>query len=122
MAAVFSSLTKEGLKLLGEKVLPMNPMNISTANNKKITMGVFYRPPNSNLTVLEDLQNSLSNITTTDIVLLGDFNLGEIDWANNRSLRNSEHHIQLFDMIQDNFMHQLVNKPRPKHIGPRTND
>ena len=74
-------------------------------------MGVFYRPPNSNLTVLEDLQNSLSNITTTDIVLLGDFNLSEIDWANNRSLRNSEHHILLSDIIQDNFMHQLVNEP-----------
>ena len=74
-------------------------------------MGVLYKPPNSNLTVLEDLQNSLSNITTTDIVLFGDFNLGEIDWANNRSLRNSEHHILLFDIIQDNFMHQLVNEP-----------
>ena len=74
-------------------------------------MGVFYRPPNSKLAVLEDLQNSLSNITTTDIVLLGDFNLSEIDWANNRSLRNSEHHILLSDIIQDNFMHQLVNEP-----------
>ena len=34
-------------------------IDILTANNKKKTMGVFYRPPNSNLTVLEDLQNSL---------------------------------------------------------------
>ena len=73
-------------------------------------MGVFYRPPNSNLKVLQDLQNSLSNITT-DTILIGDFNLSEFDWANNRSRRCSEHHTLLLDIIQDNFLHQLVDRP-----------
>ena len=36
-------------------------IDVSTTNNRKITMGVFYRPPDSNLNVLQDLQNSLSN-------------------------------------------------------------
>ena len=79
-------------------------------------MGVFYRPSNSNLKVLQDLQNSLSNITT-DTILIGDFNLSEFDWANNRSLRCSEHHTLLLDIIQDNFLHQLVDGPtRDKNI------
>ena len=49
-------------------------IDIIIANNRKIVMGVFYRPPNSNLKVLEDLQNSLSDIKTNDMILLGDFN------------------------------------------------
>ena len=36
-------------------------IDVSTTNNRKITMGVFYWPPDSNLNVLQDLQNSLSN-------------------------------------------------------------
>ena len=34
--------------------------------NGKIVMGELYRPPNSNIKVLEDLQNSLSDIKTND--------------------------------------------------------
>ena len=87
-------------------------IDINTANNRKIVMGVLYRPPNSNLKVLEDLQNSLGNIKTNDMILLGDFNLSEIDWTNNRLLKTSEHHV-----VQDNFLHQLVNKPtRDKNL------
>ena len=33
-------------------------IDVITTNNRKITMGVFYLPPNSNLKVLQDLQNS----------------------------------------------------------------
>ena len=92
-------------------------IDIIIAGNKKIVMGVLYRPPNSNLKVLEDLQNSLSNIQTNDTILLGDFNLSEIDWANNRLLKTSEHHELLIDIVQDNFLHQLVNEPtRDKNL------
>ena len=33
-------------------------IDIIIAGNRKIVMGVLYRPPNSNIKVLEDLQNS----------------------------------------------------------------
>ena len=86
-------------------------IGISTANNIVIVMGVFYRPPHSNLKVLEDLQNSLGDIKTNDRILL------EIDWANNRLLKNSEHHALVIDIVQDNFLHQLVNEPtRDKNL------
>lgn len=92
-------------------------MDIIIANNRKIVMGVFYRTPSSNLKVLQDLQNSLSDIKTNDMILLGDFNLSEINWANNRLLKTSEHHALLIDIVQDNFLHQLVNEPtRDKNI------
>jgi len=51
-----------------ESELPF--IDIVIANNRKIVMGVFYRPLNSNLKVLEDLQNSLSDIKTNDLILV----------------------------------------------------
>lgn len=78
----------------------------------KITMGVYYRPPNSNLQPLEDLRDALDNIsTTTNLILLGDFNLSEFDWVNNRPLTNSEHHTLLQDIVHENFLSQIVNEP-----------
>ena len=69
-------------------------VDITTENNKKLTIGVFYRPPNSNLKPLQDLQTCLTNITTTDLLVIGDFNLREFDWSTNQPTKTSEHHTQ----------------------------
>ena len=92
-------------------------VDITTKNNKKLTIGVFYRPPNSNLKSLQDLQTCLINITTTDLLVIGDFNLSEFDWATNQPTKTAEHHNLLSEIIQDNFLHQLVDEPtREKNI------
>ena len=67
-------------------------IDIIIENNRKIVMGVFYGPPNSNLKVLEDLKNSLNDIKTNNMILHEYFNLSKINWANNRLLKTSEHH------------------------------
>lgn len=56
-------------------------VDIITDGEKKLTIGTFYRPPNSDLKPLEDLRSCLSLITTTDLLITGDFNLSEFDWT-----------------------------------------
>ena len=44
------------------------------------------------------------------LILLGNFNLLEIDWLKNRALRQSDIYT-LMDVVQDNFLTQLINEP-----------
>ena len=86
-------------------------VDFHSSSRKTLTLGVFYRPPNSNLKPLEDLQSALNNLSTPELVLMGDFNLSEFDWTNNTPLTGSEPHMLLTDIIQDNFLTQLVDQP-----------
>ena len=79
--------------------------------DKKLTIGVFYRPPNGDLEPLKDLQKVLGEISSTDIILLGDFNVSEIDWNNIRSLRDTPLHNLLIEIVHDNFFTQMVSQP-----------
>ena len=79
--------------------------------NRKLTLGVFYRPPNNDPKPLEDLQAALQEFSTNELILLGDFNLPEIDWLNNRVLRQSDIYTFMMDIVQDNFLAQLINEP-----------
>ena len=44
------------------------------------------------------------------MIIIGDFNLSEFDWTTNQPTKYSEHHVLLSDIIQDNFLQQLVDK------------
>lgn len=79
--------------------------------NRKVTLGVFYRPPNNDPKPLEDLQAALQEFSTNELILLGDFNLPEIDWLNNRVLRQSDIYTLMMDIVQENFLTQLINEP-----------
>ena len=57
---------------------------------RKVTLGVFYRPPNTDPKPLEDLQAVLRKFSKNELILLGNFNLAEINWLNNRVLRQSD--------------------------------
>jgi hypothetical protein len=48
-------------------------------------------------------------------VLLGDFNLPDFSRSNNTALSNSENYSILMDIIQDNFLTQLVTEPTREH-------
>ena len=57
---------------------------IPLKNSGSYFLGVFYRPPSSDMNYLEGLKRSLETVTVvsdhTKIVLLGDFNFPDIDW------------------------------------------
>ena len=71
--------------------------------NRKITLGVFYRLPGNDPKPLE--------LSLNELILLSDFNLPEIDWLNNRVLRQSDIYTLTMDVVKDNFLTQLVNEP-----------
>ena len=79
-------------------------------NDRKITVGAFYRPPNADTKPLLDMQDVLQNSTYQDLVIIGDFNLPGIDWFDIRATCDSANNSLLIDIIQDNFLTQLVNE------------
>ena len=80
-------------------------------NDRKITVGALYRPPNADTKPLLDMQDVLQNSTFQDLVIIGDFNLPGIDWLDGRAACDSANNSLLIDIIQDNFFPQLVNEP-----------
>ena len=86
-------------------------VDLLLSHNRKITLGVFYRPLNNDPKPLEDLQAVLQEFSTNELILLGDFNLPEIDWLNNKVLRQSDIYTLMMDVVQDNFLTQLINEP-----------
>lgn len=81
------------------------------SNKKKLTLRVFYRLPNNDLKPLEDLKLALNQISPTELILVGDFNLSAIDWNIPRVLDNSSKYELLLDTVQDHFLTQLVTSP-----------
>ena len=79
-------------------------------NDRKITVGAFYRPPNADTKPLLDMHVVLQNSTYQDLVIIGDFNLPGIDWFDVRATCDSANNSLLIDIIQDNFLTQLVNE------------
>lgn len=56
--------------------------------NKKILVGSFYRPPNSNALIFSDIENSIGMAFDTgiaDIIILGDFNINMLNEQSARS-------------------------------------
>ena len=82
------------------------------SHKRRITLGVFYRPPGGDTKPLEDLRICIQELNSTaELILLGDFNLPDIDWSCNRALHQSDIYVHLIDIIQDNFLTQLVREP-----------
>ena len=87
-------------------------IDILLSKNRKITFGVFYRPPNNETKPLEDLQTALQETALrNDLIVVGDFNLGTFGWENTCALNNSVNYTLLLDIVYDNFLIQLVNSP-----------
>ena len=50
-------------------------------------------------------------LLANELILLGDFNLQEIDWLKTRALRQSDVYTLFMDIVQDNVLTQLVKEP-----------
>ena len=79
-------------------------------------VGVFYRPPSSDLTYLEGLARSLDKVSLisehANILLLGDFNLPDIDWDLISPLQPNSLSDYFCDYILNFFsLSQLINQP-----------
>ena len=86
---------------------------ISLEHQKSLTIGAFYRPPNTGAEVLDQLHLSLSrfaNNCSKVIMLAGDFNLPDIDWTIptiKNQCRTPAIHNQLLNTLADHSLSQL---------------
>ena len=82
------------------------------SHERRITLGEFYRPPGGDTKPLEDRRICIQELNSTaELILVGDFNLPDIDWSCNRALHQSDNNALLIDLIQDNCLMQLVTEP-----------
>ena len=80
--------------------------------------GVFYHPPNSDATILEEMNAAISTIPGNySIVLCEDFNVPNIDWSVTTPTVSSPVNSTFCSLVHDNFLTQLVSSPtRGDHI------
>ena len=85
-------------------------------NCKTLYLASFYRPPNSTPDVLVQLHDSINEVFTKtfshpNIVIGGDFNLGDIDWNTAPYSGPSAQHQTLLHLIDDFSLSQHVKEP-----------
>ena len=88
---------------------------IATKPFSRVLVGVFYRPPSSDIDYLKELERSLSLIERSgnnlSILLLGDFNLPQIVWSTPSPTCPDSLSSTFCTIIADYFFHQLVLQP-----------
>ena len=88
---------------------------IATKPFSRVLVGVFYRPPSSDIDYLKELERSLSLIERSgnnlSILLLGDFNLPQIVWSTPSPTCPGSLSSTFCTTIADYFFHQLVLQP-----------
>ena len=91
----------------------------------RLHLEFFYRPPNNSVEPLVDLSASLDEFNdSAEIVLVGDFNLPDIDWSTNSVFRDTDLNCRLMDILLDHFMSQQVLELTrgKKHLRSRDNN
>jgi exonuclease III len=84
-----------------------------TLANFVFTVGGVYRPPTSNINEDNALYNNIRSFTDTTktLVILGDFNLPEIEWPLGHLHRFHSSSSLFLDMYTDTNLNQLVDQP-----------
>ena len=81
-----------------------------TAKTKKICVSVVYRRPSQILDTDTDMYASLQNtLKNNDAIILGDFNLPEINWQDFSFVESESR--RLINFTEDNFLYQHVTEP-----------
>ena len=83
-------------------------------NNDVLTVGNIYRSPNSsveNFNKLTEMMKNMSRRTFLHLLVLGDFNIKEIDWNSNTTTVGENHMSSLFlECIRDCYLYQHVRE------------
>ena len=84
-----------------------------TRKDQSVLIGSFYRPPNTDLSVLQELENSIEKAHHAAKKAPSDFNLPGIDWDIHKTKLNAHHKLQcqcLLDIADDFHLRQLVKE------------
>ena len=89
-------------------------------SRRKILAVVFYRPQDTDLEYLKQLKKTFllaSKAKFDQILVIGDFNLSEIDWQTGMAIAGDCLHNYFTKLVKDNYLWQLVDFPtRGKNI------
>ena len=90
-------------------------VNIRLENRDSLLIGGIYRSPQSsdeNNKLLFDLLNKLKEETYSNIIIMGDFNMPEINWELWTTSRSENHHSYRFlECLRDSFLEQPITHP-----------
>ena len=95
-------------------------VKIDLRNNDKLHIVLIYRSPSSqdvNNTYLNNLLEEVCQKGTSHVLLLGDFNFGNIDWKSSFSADATE--MKFLDTMIDKGLHQHVER-ETRHRGNNT--
>ena len=100
-------------------------ISLDFSNSEKVIIGCIYRSPSSsdyNNEQLLHMFNKTKNLKFKSLVIVGDFNLKEIDWRNFHVHTRPDHiAVKVFDSLNDLFLEQLVNEPTRHRQGEQAN-
>ena len=88
-------------------------IEINTISSHDILIGTIYRSLSSleNDNTLCDLLRVVTNIKHDHLIITGDFNLKQINWANKEvNGENSSYQFKVFDTINDIFLSENVKQ------------
>ena len=112
LVAVSDKIICKKRDVLEESDIELLMLDIHYSKNKSFVFGVFYRPPASDTRCLEILQRNLEHqAPQAEIILVGDFNLKDVDWNSRLMLNNSVDYRLFSDILSDNFLTQMVLQP-----------
>ena len=89
-------------------------VSVKGDNTDNLTICTVYRSPNSNLdndNLLCPFINQVCNNFTGNTLIIGDFNISDINWNNYTSIGNSCSSLTLLKAIRDNFLTQHIDTP-----------
>jgi hypothetical protein len=89
-------------------------VSIKGVTTENLTICTVYRSPNSdsdNDNLLCPFVNQVCNNFPGNILIIGDFNIGDINWHNYTSINNSISSLTLINAIRDNFLIQHIDTP-----------
>ena len=98
-------------------------VELHPADSNKIFISVVYRPPDADTSFMDkfsELISNLQHIHRSKCVLLGDFNLPNINWINSFGFSNYQHEFEFTECLKENGLFQLNTSST--HFTPLNNE
>ena len=99
-------------------------LNLKINNSERLLLGCMYRSPNSNTEnnkKLLELLNNINYASYSNVVIVGDFNMPEINWEAPILMNVQGFSMEFIKTMNDNFLQQLVTKPTRGRAGQKSN-
>ena len=98
-------------------------IDVTLNTSSLVSIGLYYRSPNSSSMNNDLLLKSISKFcdeSGDNVVILGDFNLPRINWANNRATHGYLEE-SFIECIMENFLYQHIHEATRSRSGQNEN-